>query len=133
MSVALASSWVMTAMGWAMQLLNYPAFLWVEPKQWPAYHWRHCAGIGPIVGPAMIAETASALILAQLVPEALTVTGAVLAGFALIWTFAASGPIHSRLSAQYDENLIRRLIRSNLPRTLAWSAHAIISLWLLVR
>ncbi len=46
-------------------------------------------------------------------------------------TLAVSGPIHGRLAKGKSDQLIEKLIRTNLPRTLVWSAQCVASLFLL--
>jgi hypothetical protein len=48
-------------------------------------------------------------------------------------TLLVSGPIHGRLSNGHDPELVEKLIRTNLPRTWAWTAQFVLALVLLVR
>ena len=47
-------------------------------------------------------------------------------------TFLISGPIHGRLAKERDHHLIEKLIKTNLPRTVAWTAHLIVAGMMLV-
>ncbi len=42
--ITLGLTWYMTGMIWSMQLLEYPLFALVGPKEFPAYHRRHNRG-----------------------------------------------------------------------------------------
>jgi hypothetical protein len=58
-------------------------------------------------------------------------------GFALvlvIWiaTMTTSVPMHARLGQGADEAALRRLVRTNWIRTLAWTARGVLVLWMLV-
>jgi hypothetical protein len=44
------------------------------------------------------------------------------------WTGVVSGPIHGQMVTK-DPVLIERLISTNWPRAVAWTAQALIALW----
>jgi hypothetical protein len=125
---ALISATVMATVGWIMQLVHYPAFRFVGPDAFEAFHRMHTRGISVLVGPAMAVELCAALGSVILTGRAFDWLGLTACIFAFAWTAAISGPIHVRLAAAPPEDrppLVERLIRTNLPRTLAWTLHAI--------
>jgi hypothetical protein len=51
---------------------------------------------------------------------------------ALIWlsTAVVQVPLHQSLAARYDDSTLRRLVRSNWLRTMAWTARGLLLGWL---
>ena len=126
---AFGSSFVMAWVGWFVQIRQYPRLAALPSEHFIDAHRRHSVRIGVIVIPAMLAELASSVGLFSLQPTFWpNYVGAGLAIFAVGWTFAVSAPIHQRLSKHHDPSDLHRLIKTNLPRTLAWTAHALLCL-----
>lgn len=121
------SSCVMAAVGWMVQLLNYPTFVRIPEAGWAEHHDHHCRNIGYVVMLPMLVQTGGAAWLAVRDPNSLLISGAALALFGFFWTFAVSAPCHGRLSRRWCDQEIKRLVRGNLPRTLAWSAHVVVA------
>jgi hypothetical protein len=114
----------MTGVLWMVQALNYPFFKFVEPQKFFEMHQIHSLRITFVVGPVMLLQLASAFF----VPEAALVCVLLtLVNFA--FTFFVSVPLHNKLEKEYDVAVMDRLIQTNWPRTVVWSAH---SLFLLV-
>src|SRR5689334_14087291 len=61
--VTLAFTLYMTGMIWSMQILEYPLFALVGPKEFPAYHWRHNRGLPFLVILPSLAAFVSAVVL----------------------------------------------------------------------
>ncbi len=85
-----------------------------------------------VVGPAMLLELITALALVWYQPLGLTLWQ-VWTGFALlaiIWcsTMLVQGPTHQELRSGFDEDLHRRLVRTNWIRTVAWGGRSILVL-----
>ncbi|MFQ3586318.1 MAG: hypothetical protein SNJ74_07390 [Fimbriimonadaceae bacterium] len=127
---ATAGASALAAVGWTVQLTHYPAFLDVPADRFGAFHRRHCDALGRIVPLAVLLEVGGAAALATAASASgwAVWAGLGLALFGLVWTFAVSAPLHGRLASGKDEAAIRRLIATNLPRTLAWTAHALLGL-----
>lgn len=121
----------LTGLVWVIQLAHYPAFAWIDEKEFARFHARHTAVMGVIVGPAMVAELATALVLASKFQPVWVVN---LLAVAVIWftTFFRSVPSHNKLAKSRDPDEIRRLVRWNWARTVLWSARSLVFLWLLV-
>lgn len=112
---------------WIIQILHYPAFRDIEDAKFRAFHRGHSGRISFIVAPVMIGELASGTWL--LYKDAQNVW--LIANFVLLlatWisTFALSVPIHNSLEKAKDIKKIEKLIQTNWPRTLAWSARLLI-------
>ena len=114
---------------WIVQLVHYPGFAYVAPGQWAAFHAHHTGSITVVVLPLMTAELALGGLLwkwSNWHPP-----------FGLLWaltigtwasTFWLSVPLHGALAGGYDAALIEELVRTNWPRTLLWSARAVLLL-----
>ncbi|HUF03629.1 MAG TPA: hypothetical protein VMM38_05570 [Aridibacter sp.] len=48
-----------------------------------------------------------------------------------IFTFLVQVPIHNSLSKGFDDSLVKKLVRTNLLRTVAWSLRSGICLYVL--
>jgi hypothetical protein len=117
----------MAAVGWYVQLVHYPSFLFVRPERFAEFHARHAAMTGVLVVPAMFAQLVSAVFVCVQPPDGFSAWWPYLGlvGAVVAWggTFLQAVPWHNRLAANgWDEAAIRGLVASNLPRTLAWSA-----------
>lgn len=119
---------------WLVQLVVYPAFSLVAPNDLPRYASAHATRITFIVGPLMLAELVSFLILLVLgtpFPAWL----AIAAGFTLLvnWlsTFLWQVPLHARLQ-RAEADAISMLIRSNWLRTICWTTRAVLACLMLL-
>lgn len=118
---------------WTIQLVHYPLFLRVPPDAFKAYETEHMRRITWLVGPLMLLEAATVLLLVLREPSSVLVwTGAAL--LAVIWVSTATvqGPLHGRMARDgHDEGRIRLLVHSNWLRTGAWTARGVLALMLL--
>jgi uncharacterized membrane protein len=128
--IGTAATWGMVGVIWVMQVVCYPmlaGYSAVEPVRSVGDHQRR---IIPVVGPFMVAEGVTALIL--LVDRPAT-TGALsawiaaaLLGVALLSTIAVQIPLRSRLAGGHDEGAARRMIATNWLRTAAWTCRGLV-------
>lgn len=130
------ATWTMVGVIWVMQLVHYPLFALVGQDGFPAYERRHQAAITWIVGPAMLLELGTAVLLATThrLPAfgGLAWVGLALVLLNALLTATVQGPLHGRLAGGFDGDLHRRLVRSNWVRTAAWSVRGPIALAMLV-
>jgi len=130
-----ASTGVMAGLIWFVQIVHYPLFAKVGEGGFAVYEAEHQRRTTLVVGPAMVIELASAVIIVAApgpAPEpALAWLG--LGLLAVLWlsTAAVQAPLHRRLEGGLDGSVIRMLVASNWIRTCAWSARFGIALWLL--
>ncbi len=115
-----------------MQIVHYPLFSLVGSRGFAFYQESHMRLITWVVGPAMLLELITALALVWYQPLGLTLWQ-VWTGFALlaiIWcsTMLVQGPTHQELRSGFDEDLHRRLVRTNWIRTVAWGGRSILVL-----
>ncbi len=123
----IASCCFMAGVIWIVQLLVYPAFQEVDEKRFPSFHVRHTTRISYIVGPMMIAEVVTGLLVLSVRPtDFILITNLIL--LAIIWlnTFAVSVPLHNSLGYKRTGKTIERLVWTNWPRTLAWTIRSVL-------
>ncbi|HEX8384820.1 MAG TPA: hypothetical protein VF576_01480 [Rubricoccaceae bacterium] len=120
---------------WTVQVVHYPLFARVGAAGWAAYEAGHQSRITLVVGPAMVVELVTAVLLVLYRPAAFP-AGAVLAGallVGLVWASTAfvQVPLHNALSGgTFDADAHARLVATNWARTAAWTARAGLVLWL---
>jgi hypothetical protein len=121
---------------WIVQRVHYPAFAEISPERFVNFEAAHRRGITSVVAPVMLTELFTALGLLVVRPATMPASTAIFgAGLvAVVWwsTFTLQVPLHARLSAGFDPDAVRGLIRTNWIRTLAWSARGGIVAWVLV-
>jgi hypothetical protein len=126
---------MLTGLIWMVQLVHYPLFRLVGADAFCDYEAAHTRRITWLVGPLMLLEAASALVLMLMlqssVARVIDGVGLVLLVVIGLSTAVLQVPCHSRLSRGFDETALRRLISTNWIRTAAWSARGIISILLL--
>ena len=119
----LAVTWTLVGLIWVIQIVVYPQLRAIEKSGFIAYHFAHCLRIGLLIAPLLAIEGATAAaLLYQGHRERPFLVG--LGLMLLIWlsTLFLQAPLHVRLMGGRDPEVIRRLIRSNWLRTLAWTA-----------
>ncbi len=113
----------MTSIIWFIQLAHYPNLhIPGAPAQ---YYQRNASRTGFVVVPLMLVEAATAAALLFIHRDALHLIPAIF--LALIWLSTAlfSVPRHNQLcKSGYAETTVNRLVRTNWPRTLLWSARS---------
>lgn len=125
-----AATWLMTGVIWIVQLVHYPLFARVGGEGFPAYHAAHSNRISLVVGPAMLTEAATAVLVAVMRPEGVAAWAAWLGVGLVAITWLATAllavPQHGRLSTGFDAAAHRRLVAGNWVRTAAWSARGVL-------
>ncbi|MDB6073892.1 MAG: hypothetical protein JWO89_1532 [Verrucomicrobiaceae bacterium] len=129
-----AATWAMVGLIWMVQMVQYPQFHHVGQEKFCAYHASHMMRITIALCPLLLVEMGTAAwllwngerhgwFLASLPFMAVNVGS----------TFLLQAPLHGRLSTQYSEALIRRLIATNWLRTVAWTTRGVcVLMWLRV-
>lgn len=119
----------MAAVGWYVQLVHYPGFRLVPSDRWGDYHALHMRGTGLVVVAPMLAQSAATvMLLAEPSPGWLAWTSLALLAASVGWTFLVSGPLHRKLDGP-ESPALDRLIVTNWPRAVAWTAQAGIAAW----
>ena len=120
-----ASSFFMTGLIWIVQLVHYPSFKYVDPKEYTSFQLFHMKAITVVVMPVMLIELFTILILSY---SHLNLFNLINLGLlALIWlnTFFWNVPLHQKLIQKKDQFLIKKLVISNWPRTFIWSVKSL--------
>jgi hypothetical protein len=126
---------VLSGVGWAVQLVVYPAFRLVGADAWVRYHAAHTRAITRVVALPWLAQGVStgALLLAP--PRGGLLAAGLLAALAVITvaaTVVSAVPAHGRLAAAREPADVTLLLRANLVRTLAWSVATVLAAALLI-
>ena len=133
--IAATASWAMVGLIWMVQLVHYPMLAMYSaaaPATAAADHQRR---ISWVVGPLMVAEGFSALILLAERPATMPAwsawAAAALLGVALTSTVMVQVPLHARLAERHDVRDAAQLISSNWVRTAAWTMRGLLLAWVL--
>lgn len=110
---------------WLVQLVHYPSFSRINAGEFRQFHSQHSRFLGYLVGPVMIAELVSALVLASSL-RAFWILN--LALVLLLWasTFLVSVPLHNQLAEGRDPRVMEKLVQTNWLRTALWTIRAIL-------
>lgn len=123
----------LTGLIWCIQIVHYPLFAEVGQDAFPRYHLQHTTRITAVVAAPMVAELllSAALVIAHpaTFPSSLAWTCAALSLLTWLSTAALSVPLHGLLGTGYDSRAIGRLVATNWPRTVAWSARLALLAW----
>jgi len=131
------STCFMTGLIWFVQVVHYPLMALIGEAGYERYQLAHQRLTSLVVGPVMLLEAASALVLLLRASQSGEAFRAMAYGgvglLALVWlsTFAVQVPLHERLSRGFDARVHRRLVHTNWVRTFAWSARGLLSLIML--
>ena len=128
---------LMVGMIWFVQIVHYPLFSRVGSEGFSVYFEVHSRLTTYVVGPPMLVEAATALLLVFRRPEDIPLTAAII-GFglvAIIWLSTAllQVPRHTALGSGFDHAAWNALVLSNWVRTVAWSARGGLVLWMASR
>ncbi len=122
---------------WMVQIVHYPLFDDVGEQNYVSYQQRHQCNITYVVGPMMLIELVTAIMLIwypiEGVNKSLVYVGISLV--ILIWLSTAfiQVPCHEKLVKGFDPVAYKWLVNSNWIRTIAWTARGALVTWMLVR
>ncbi len=127
----------MAGITWFAQVVHYPLFGHVGRDAFSSYEALNMRLTNFVVGPLILVEGGTALVLVWLRPEGVLLFQA-LVGMGLlvvIWLSTAflQVPMHNILTRGYDDPAHRALVRSNWIRTVAWSGRGLLVLWMVGR
>ena len=122
----LVSTWYMVGLIWMVQIVHYPLFAKVGPEKFVGYQISHQSLTTLVVGPPMLIEIATAVLLIWSRPAAVPpwTVFAALGLLAIVWASTAflQVPCHEKLSDGFDAAVHGRLVLSNWIRTVCWTA-----------
>lgn len=135
--VHVAATLAMVGVIWTVQLVHYPLFAGVGADGWAAYEAAHQQRITWLVGPLMLLELATAVLLVldrpAAMPLAAAVLGAALVGAIWASTAAIQVPLHNALGGVFDDAAHARLVGTNWIRTALWTARGGLVGWVVWR
>lgn len=127
-------TWFLVGLIWMVQVVHYPLFDDVGEQNYVRYQERHQVNITYVVGPAMLVELATAILLLWYpidgISKWLIYSG--LALLLLIWMSTAfiQVPCHQVLSLGFDSDAHKWLVNSNWIRTVLWTIRGFVVLWM---
>ena len=126
-----AAAWTMTGLIWFVQVVHYPLLAVVPRESARTTAVEHQSRTARVVMLPMAAEGVTTLWLMFDRPADvdwwLAWAGGVCVAVALLSTVLLSVPRHGRMASEPTDTIGRELVRTNWPRTVAWTAHGIIS------
>jgi hypothetical protein len=127
------ASFIMLGVILVIQLVHYPSFLYVDETKFLDFEYFHSKTISYIVFPVMLLELLTCLYLFYNNFFDL-IYFLILSITILIWisTLTLSMPCHVKLSKKFDAKIIKRLIKTNWPRTILWSIKSGVLLWIII-
>ena len=121
---------VMTGVIWFVQWVHYPLLASVPVDHAVKTAMKHQRSTGQVLAIPMAVEGFTTLGLLISRPEGVQIIwpwiGAVLLAVALGSTVILSVPLHAKMVANPTAEVGRRLVVTNWPRTIAWSARAVV-------
>lgn len=128
--VSTVAAWGMVGVIWTVQVVHYPMLAELSSFDPGAAAVAHQRRITWVVGPLMLAEGVSALVLLVERPATMGVVAAwvaaALLGVALLSTILVQVPQHSLLAEGHDDEVARALVDSNWVRTAAWTLRGVV-------
>jgi hypothetical protein len=115
----------MTGLIWLVQIVHYPSFRFISTIEFSKFESFHASKISWLVIPAMLIELFAALFLFAENSGSWLNRWNILSVI-LVWasTFFLSAPLHSQLAVGFSATAIDRLVLTNWPRTILWSARS---------
>ncbi|MCH2177771.1 MAG: hypothetical protein MK106_03115 [Mariniblastus sp.] len=126
------STLFMTGLIWFVQIVHYPLFSEVGKEGFIPYQEKHQWRTTWVVGPPMLIEAFTAVLLIRYPP--IPNTSLLLMGVGLVFLIWASTaflqiPCHGELTRGYQAKYQRRLVLTNWIRTVAWTLRSILLGW----
>jgi hypothetical protein len=135
--VHVAATLFMVGVIWFVQVAHYPLFSRVGSEKFSLYSEAHSRLTTYVVGPPMLIEATTALLLVFRQPEGVPLAAALigLALVSVVWLSTAllQVPRHTALGSGFDRRTWSRLVLSNWVRTIAWSVRGVLVLWMAAR
>lgn len=135
--VQVAATLAMAGVTWFAQVVHYPLFELVGVTSFPAYETANMRLTTLVVGPLILVEGATGLLVLWRRPEGVLLSQALVGAglLVVIWLSTAllQVPMHSILALGFKAQVHRTLVLSNWIRTIAWSARGFLVLWMVAR
>lgn len=132
-----AATLVMVGVIWFVQRVHYPLLALVGTDRATGVALEHQRRTGQVVAVPMAVEGVSTLVLLVERPAEVSLIwpwlGAVLLAVALGSTVLLSVPRHAKMASDPDPAIGQSLVRTNWPRTVAWSARGVIVIIMVIQ
>lgn len=132
-----AATWMMVGVIWFVQAVHYPLLAVVPVESARVTAVDHQARTARVVMLPMAAEGVTTLWLMFDRPDAvswlLAWAGGVCVAVALMSTVLLSVPRHGRMATEPTSSIGRELVITNWPRTIAWTAHGVVCVVMLLK
>lgn len=130
-----AATWYMVGLIWFVQVVHYPLFAMVARDNFVKFEEAHSTLTTLVVGPPMLIELATAVLLVALMSASKErLLAAVALGLLVVVWFSTAllqVPLHGKLSAGFDQTSHSALVTTNWIRTVCWSLRGLIVGYLL--
>jgi len=131
-----AATWYMVGLIWFVQVVHYPLFAMVARDTFAKFEEAHSSLTTLVVGPPMLIELASAVLLVVLlsVSKQRLLATVALGLLIVIWLSTAflQVPLHGKLGAGFDPTSHTALVTTNWIRTVCWSLRGLLVGYLLL-
>lgn len=132
-----SATWVMVGIIWFVQVVHYPLLATVPAESARKVAVDHQARTSRVVMLPMAAEGITTLWLMFDRPSTvqwwLAWAGGLCVAVALASTVLLSVPRHTRMASEPTDELGRELVKTNWPRTLAWTLHGVVCAAIMAR
>ena len=122
---------------WFVQVVHYPLFSSVGEDMFQTYALLHTRWTTWVVGPPMLVEMVTVLLLLWLRPTGVPLwmlwTGLLLLVVVWLSTWLVQVPQHAILAEGFNPKAYHRLVRSNWIRTVGWSLRGALAIWIWLR
>ena len=129
-----AATWFMTGLIWFVQVVHYPLLAHTGRERYVDYQRLHMSLTSWLVGPPMLVEAMTALLMFRYRPTSVTTLelSIGLALVAAIWlsTLLFQVRCHRDLCSGFEATCHGRLVATNWIRTAAWSLRGALTLWM---
>ena len=133
--INIAATLYMVGLIWFVQLVHYPLMAKVGEDAFPTYQDLHQKWTTLAVGPPMLAEAFSSILLIWFPPipnAALLLLGVALLFIIWVSTALLQVPCHGQLAREFDKKVHRQLVLTNWLRTAAWSLRGVLVCWFVI-
>ena len=134
-AMTVSTLWL-AGMVWTVQVVHYPLFAMVGNDGFADYQAAHSVRISwLLLGPWAVQGVTTAWVLLSRppgVPWWMVLAAAGLAAATVLVTVLVSVPQHEVLGVGFDPAAHATLVRTNWWRTIAWTGHGALAVWMLV-
>ncbi|MFS4492419.1 hypothetical protein [Maribacter sp. 2308TA10-17] len=112
---------------WLVQLVVYPGFQYYNAENLLKWHQKYTIGISVVVIPLMFGQLITAVLLLFELKTIFTIGSLFLISMVWAITFLQFVPLHRKIAVgEFDNTLLKKLVRRNWSRTLIWT---VIFIW----